>query len=77
MKTYSFGWTVNEIDGHNLDEIQKTVFNKLSENDGKPLFIISNTTKGYINENLTILEGQHGGSMNNEIMYKVENELGI
>ena len=76
-KLTAFGWTVKEIDGHNLDEIQKTVFNKLSENDGKPLFIISNTTKGYINENLTILEGQHGGSMNNEIMYKVENELGI
>ena len=38
---------------------------------------LSEMKKSDENENLTILEGQHGGSMNNEIMNKVENELGI
>ena len=76
-KLEAFGWSVKEIDGHSLSEIETTVLNKLSKKDGKPLFIISNTNKGYISPDLTILDGNHGGGMNDEVMNKVIEELGI
>ena len=39
--------------------------------------MISNTKKGYITENLTILDGMHGGSMTEEILDQVKEELAI
>ena len=39
--------------------------------------IISKTSKGYINENLNILDGQHGGSVSKEDLQNVINELSI
>jgi len=76
-KLEAFGWEVKEIDGHSLSEIENTVKEKLSKKDGKPLFIISNTKKGYVSPNLTILDGNHGASINDEIMNKVIEELEI
>ena len=39
----SFGWHVNEIDGHNHSELKKSL---LENNTKKPLFIIARTIKG-------------------------------
>jgi len=44
-KWESFGWSVKEIDGHNLDEIEETLKNVPFEKD-KPSLIIAHTIKG-------------------------------
>jgi len=44
-KWKSFGWAVREIDGHNLQDIKKTLENVPFEK-GKPSCIIAHTTKG-------------------------------
>jgi len=44
-KWVSFGWSVKEIDGHNLDEIEETLKNVPFEKD-KPSLIIAHTIKG-------------------------------
>lgn len=42
-KFKSFGWKVKEIDGHNVDEIDKVLD---EDNKDKPLVILANTIKG-------------------------------
>lgn len=42
-KFKSFGWNVKEIDGHNVDEIDKVLD---EDNKDKPLVILANTIKG-------------------------------
>ena len=42
-KYKSFGWNVKEIDGHNVDEIDKVLD---EDNKDKPLVILANTIKG-------------------------------
>ena len=42
-KWKSFGWSVNEINGHSFEEIDGSIENIANE---KPNIIISNTTKG-------------------------------
>ena len=42
-KFESFGWNVKEVDGHNLEELDKVFTNLKSD---KPLVIIANTIKG-------------------------------
>ncbi len=42
-KWKSFGWNVNEIDGHSYNQINESLDSK---DDGKPKIIISNTVKG-------------------------------
>ena len=76
-KWESFGWEVTEINGHNHDEIEKSIIAHKKRLNLKPLIIISNTKKGYITENLTILDGMHGGSMTEEILDQVKEELAI
>ncbi len=76
-KWKSFGWNVSTINGHSHDEIINTVNIYKNEKNKRPLLIISKTKKGYISENLTILQGQHGGSMTDEVLIKVKKELSI
>ncbi len=76
-KWESFGWEVTQINGHNQDEIEKSIINRKKRHNLKPLIIIANTKKGYISENLTILDGMHGGSMTEEILDQVKKELAI
>ena len=45
--------------------------------DEKPTMIISHTQKGYISENLTILDQDHGGKMTPETFKVVLNELNL
>lgn len=42
-KWSSFGWTVNEVDGHNVDEFQSSM---MIEPNGRPRIILANTVKG-------------------------------
>lgn len=43
-KWNSFGWNVTEIDGHDHQQIEKSILNNVKRN--KPLCIIAHTTKG-------------------------------
>jgi len=76
-KWKSFGWSVETINGHNQKEIKSSVTNHRKSDLKSPLMIISKTSKGYINENLNILDGQHGGSVSKEDLQNVINELSI
>ena len=76
-KWQSFGWEVSTINGHDHNEINNAVYNHKNKKIQKPLMLISETSKGYITENLTILGGSHGGSMTQEILDDVKNELEI
>lgn len=49
----SFGWEVMEIDGHNFEEIEKSL---LSSFKGKPRVIIAKTIKG---KGVSFMEGQN------------------
>ena len=44
-KWTSFGWHVQEIDGHNLEDINTSIETAISINE-KPSLIIANTIKG-------------------------------
>lgn len=44
-KWKAFGWEVIEIDGHNFEEIEKSLINP-SLHEGKPMVIIARTIKG-------------------------------
>lgn len=70
----SFGWEVYEIDGHNLEEIVKTLDN-LEEND-KPKMIVAKTIKGKGVSFLEDKDGWHGKALNQEDFEKAVKELG-
>ncbi len=42
----AFGWDVKELNGDNMEEIQKT-FQSIDYSNGKPHLLVSHTTKGY------------------------------
>lgn len=42
----SFGWDVQEIDGHNIDVVQKTILDTKQKHKGKPKALIAKTLKG-------------------------------
>ena len=44
-KWESFGFSVNEVDGHSIEELIDS-FNSFNNSDGKPKILIANTTKG-------------------------------
>ena len=59
-KWESFGWSVCEIDGHNMQEILET-FSQIPFNRNKPSLVISNTIKG---KGISFMENDnkwHGG----------------
>ncbi len=45
QKIESFGWSVKEVDGHDIEELVET-FDDLPFESGKPSFIIAHTVKG-------------------------------
>ncbi len=73
-KFQAFNWYVQEIDGHNLDEIAVAVANAKAQD--KPSIIIANTTKG---KGVSFMEnnaGWHGKAPNDEEYEKAMKELG-
>jgi transketolase len=72
-KLESFGWECVEIDGHNHEEI----FNSLTIESDKPIFIIANTIKG---KGCNIMENNpewHHKMPNKEEYLKIINNLSI
>lgn len=73
-KFKSFGWFVQEIDGHNFDEIITAVENAKSQD--KPSIIIAHTTKG---KGVSFMENQaswHGKAPNEDEYNKAIAEIG-
>ena len=64
-KFHSFGWSVREVDGHNMSELVEAM--QWTENtDSGPIAIIANTTKG---KGVSFMEDNpefHGKAPNNE-----------
>jgi transketolase len=74
-KFNAFGFDVFEIDGHNYEEIIKTVENAKLMKNGKPKMIIANTIKG---KGVSFMEnnvGFHGKAPNKEELKKALTEL--
>jgi transketolase len=60
-KWQAFGWSVQEIDGHNMDEIL-TALSKVGQEQGKPSVIVAHTVKG---KGVSFMENQaqwHSGA---------------
>ena len=74
-KFESFGWFVQEIDGHNFNEIESAIEKAKKQN--KPSMIIANTIKG---KGISFMENQvswHGKAPNEEEYKKAMEELEI
>jgi len=74
-KWNSFGWDVHRINGHNINDIMKTLLLPLHPN--KPRVIIADTIKG---KGVSFMEGEkgwHGVAPNEEDLNKALNELEI
>ena len=73
-KWISFGWDVQEINGHIIEQIISSV-EKAKEIKGKPHIIIANTTKG---KGVSFMENTpkwHSGSLKNEEFCEAMKEL--
>tara|TARA_B100001121_G_scaffold274127_1_gene261704 strand:+ start:331 stop:1080 length:750 start_codon:yes stop_codon:yes gene_type:complete len=74
-KWKSFNWVVKEIDGHNVEEIKVQISEFKGSHIDKPLMVVANTKKGFINNELTILDGKHGGVVDEDVLKEVENAI--
>lgn len=75
-KWESFGWYVQEINGHNFKELS-SAYRKAKEEKDKPSMIIANTIKG---KGISYMEKDplswHGGILNDELYFQAMRELG-
>jgi transketolase len=71
----SFGWEVYVIDGHNLDEIVKTL-DLLDRDNDRPKMIVAKTIKGKGVSFLENKDGWHGKALSLEDFEKAVKELG-
>jgi transketolase len=74
LKYATFGWNVEEIDGHNMDQIL-SAFDAAAAHKGNPTVIIANTVKG---KGVSFMENQagwHGTAPNREQFDKAMAEL--
>ncbi len=74
-KWKSFGWHVQEIDGHDMGKIYESI-QKALEVEGKPSMIVAHTVKG---KGVTFMEGSlafHGKAANDEQLEIALKELG-
>ncbi len=75
-KWQAFGWTVFEMDGHNIDEIIKTMeIAKSDTRKGKPIVILMKTIMG---KGVSFMEGSHkwhGSPPNDEQLATALSEL--
>ena len=74
-KFESFGWYVQEIDGHNFDEINNAIEN--AKKQDRPSMIVANTIKG---KGISFMENQcawHGKAPNQEQYEQAIAELSL
>lgn len=74
-KVRSFGWHVEEVDGHNLEEIL-LAYQQASFIKNKPTMIVAKTIKGKGISFLENKEDWHGKALNNEELEEALEELG-
>lgn len=71
----AFGWHAIEIDGHNLDEIDKALA-EAANHKGQPTAIVAKTEKGHGVSFLANKDGWHGKALDKEQAAKAIAELG-
>ena len=75
-KFRAFGWTVCEVDGHNVLELEKAIFEPGKGDTGKPLCVVARTVKG---KGVKIMEEDtfswHHRSPTNEDLEKFKAEI--
>lgn len=71
----AFGWHAIEIDGHNLDAIDKAYAEAL-KTTGKPTLIIGKTEKGHGYSKIANKDGWHGKALSKEQAEEAIKELG-
>lgn len=72
----AFGWRVYEVDGHDIDQLIKTLNTAKEVGDSKPQIIIAATTKG---KGVSFMEGQagwHGKAPNADELAQALADLG-
>ena len=75
-KWKAFGWSVYEVDGHDLNQLFETL-TKLPDGSGKPVAIIAHTIKG---KGISFMEDDnnwHYKAPNEEELNKAKKELGL
>ena len=73
-RAQAFGWTVLEIDGHDVEQIDRAYRDATS--DDRPTFIVARTEKGHGVSFLADQEGWHGKAVPAEQMSSAIAELG-
>ena len=73
-RAQAFGWTVLEIDGHDVEQIDRAYRDAAS--DDRPTFIVARTEKGHGVSFLADQEGWHGKAVPAERMPSAIAELG-
>lgn len=72
----AFGWDAIEIDGHNLELIQKAFIAATGTKTGKPFAIVANTKKGKGISFLEDKDGWHGKALSQDQLKEALAELG-
>jgi transketolase len=70
----AFGWSAREIDGHDVDQIDRAYRDAVA--DDRPTFIIARTQKGYGVSFLADREGWHGKAVPDDQLTAAIDELG-
>ena len=76
MRMEAYGWHVQEIDGHNYNEISHSIENAKNEND-KPSVIICNTTIGFGSPNKAGGHDCHGAPLGEDEVLLSKQNLGL
>ena len=76
MRMEAYGWHVQEIDGHNYNEISHSIENAKNEND-KPSVIICNTTIGFGSPNKAGGHDCHGAPLGEDEVLLSKENLGL
>ncbi|HEX8982928.1 MAG TPA: transketolase [Ktedonobacterales bacterium] len=71
----AFGWHTIEIDGHNLDEINKAYAEAISQTE-KPTLIVAKTEKGHGFAEIANKDGWHGKALPADMAERAIKELG-
>ncbi len=72
----SYGWDVFEVDGHNADEIEKTI-KGIRKNQTRPCFIEAHTIIGKGSPNRQGTNGVHGSPLGDDELAATKKALGL
>jgi transketolase len=75
-KVEAFGWAVREIDGHDVEQIEKTLL-AVPFQKGQPSFVIARTVKGKGVKSIENTVSSHYRCIPDEKLKEVYEELGV